>query len=88
MGSRLSVVPANFSKEAAALSPLLEAARAQLAAEPTRRASSALNKERVRNATALLLELTPVADATDGSAHQVLPLEAKPKVQVDLTPRG
>ena len=88
MGSRLSVVPGNFSKEAAALTPLLEAARAQLALEPTKRASTPLNKERVRNASALLLELAPVADTTDGSAHQVLPLEVKPKVQADLTPRG
>ena len=61
MGSRLAVTPANFSAEIRSLRPLLDAARAQLTSDVSRRtASSAINKARVRNATALMQEIEPV----------------------------
>ena len=81
------MLPTNFSREVAALPALLAAARLQLTTEPARRASGPENKERVRNATALMAEISPVVDDSDGVAHQVMAHEAKPKVQGDLTPR-
>ena len=60
-GSRLSVAPANFSAEVGALPKLLDGARKQLLeGVATRTTSSEMNKERVRNATALLMNLAPV----------------------------
>ena len=56
LGTRIAARPANYSKEMAALPALIRAARAQLVAEPTRRVSPPLNSERVRNATALVVE--------------------------------
>lgn len=57
LGSRLAWLPANFSRELVALPAVVKAARAQLKAEPAKRASSGLNSQRVRNATALLEEI-------------------------------
>ena len=56
LGSRLSARPANFSAELAGFAALLDAARAQLVAEAGARVRSELNRDRVRNATALVRE--------------------------------
>lgn len=57
LGSRLAALPSNYTREVEALPALVRAARDQLRSEPAKRVSSAINKERVRNATALLLEI-------------------------------
>ena len=63
VGSRLAALPANFSREMAALPALLETARAQARdGEPAKRATGA-NKARVRNATAWLTDFAPRAVA-------------------------
>ena len=62
LGSRLASRPSNFTNEMAAVPATLAAARAQLRAEPARRAKTDINRERVRNATALVEE-TGVAAA-------------------------
>ena len=56
LGTRIAARPSNYSKEMAALPALIRSARAQLVAEPARRVSTPLNSERVRNATALVVE--------------------------------
>ena len=58
LGTRLAVVPANFSREMGALPALLAAARAQIRDEPAKRATGD-NRARVRNATALLVDFEP-----------------------------
>ncbi|KAL3898916.1 MAG: hypothetical protein SGPRY_012744 [Prymnesium sp.] len=67
MGSRLSVDPSNFTREITALPSLIRAAVKQLATEPAKRASSAVNRARVRNATALLVELAAIPDPSYSS---------------------
>ena len=57
LGSRLASRPYNFTHELAALPATLEAARSQLRSECAHRVSAGTGgKERVRNATALVME--------------------------------
>ena len=60
LGSRLASKPSNFTKEMEAYEQTLKAARSQLEhGEPTRRVSAGKNTERLRNATALVVEAAP-----------------------------
>ena len=59
-GSRLASKPSNFTKEMEAYEQTLKAARSQLEhGEPIRRVSAGKNTERLRNATALVVEAAP-----------------------------
>ena len=69
LGSRLASRPANFTNEMAALPATLEAARGQLRGECARRVGAGSGgAERVRNATALVME-TGVASALPGGSE-------------------
>lgn len=57
LGSRLAALPSNYTREVDALPALVREARDQLRIGPVKRVSSDINKERVRNATALVMEL-------------------------------